>query len=129
VTHMAQARGQIARLRAQGIDIALDEFGTGFSSLNMLRGLPLRTLKIDRTLIEPLPASDATAVVKAICDLARVLSLDVVAEGIETAEQAAAAQSAGCQVLQGDWCGSPLPPADAARWLADRAEPARALHA
>ncbi|TXC67166.1 EAL domain-containing protein [Piscinibacter aquaticus] len=68
VAHMEQARGRIARLRAHGIEVALDDFGTGFSSLNMLRSLPLHTVKIDRSPVEPLPAPDATAVVKAICD-------------------------------------------------------------
>ena len=118
VTHMAQARGQIERMRAQGIEIALDDFGTGFSSLNMLRDLPLKTVKIDRALIEPLPAPDATAVIRAICDLARVLNLDVVAEGVECAAQADAAKGAGCQVMQGDFYACALQPADAARWLA-----------
>lgn len=117
VTHIAQARGQIERMRAHGVEIALDDFGTGFSSLNLLRGLPLKTLKIDRTLIEPLPAADATAVVKAIGDLAKVLNLEVVAEGVETAAQAEAARSAGCQVMQGDLYARPLPPAEAAHWL------------
>ncbi len=117
VTHMAQAHGQIDRMRAHGIEIALDDFGTGFSSLNMLRGLPLQTVKIDRTLIEPLPAPDAAAVVAAICALARGLRLDVVAEGVETAAQAGAAEAAGCQVMQGYLYARPLQPADAARWL------------
>lgn len=117
VTHMAEAQQQVERLRAHGVEIALDDFGTGFSSLNMLRGLPLRALKIDRSLIEPLPAADATAVVKAICDLAGVLGLDVVAEGVENHAQAGAARDAGCQILQGDLFAPALPAADAARWL------------
>ena len=123
VTHMEQARGRIAQLRAQGIEVALDDFGTGFSSLNMLRSLPLRTVKIDRTLIEPLPARDATAVVKAICDLAATLELDVIAEGVETAAQSEALRAAGCHVMQGYLYARPLAPAEAARWL-DRADPA-----
>ncbi len=117
VTHLEQARSQMRQLREYGIDVALDDFGTGFSSLNLLRSLPLGTVKIDRALIEPMPARDATAVVKAICDLAAVLNLDVVAEGIETSEQAAAAQGAGCQVLQGSLYAQPLSAEDAARWL------------
>ena len=76
-------------------------FGTGFSSLDLLRSLPLQGVKIDRSLIEPLPDADAAAVVRAICDLARVLDLDVVAEGIESGGQAVAAAQAGCHVLQG----------------------------
>jgi diguanylate cyclase (GGDEF)-like protein/PAS domain S-box-containing protein len=113
VTHMGQAREQIGRLRGQGVETALDDFGTGFSSLNMLRSLPLKMVKIDRSLIAPLPAPDASAVIRAICDLARVLRLDVVAEGIETADQRDAALRAGCRVMQGDFYASPLAPADA----------------
>ncbi len=121
VTHMEQARGRIARFRAHGIEVALDDFGTGFSSLNMLRSLPLRTVKIDRSLVEPLPAPDATAVVKAICDLAATLDLDVIAEGVETPAQSEALRAAGCAVMQGYLFARPLAPAEAARWL-DRAD-------
>jgi diguanylate cyclase (GGDEF)-like protein len=117
VTHMEQAREQISQMRAHGIEVALDDFGTGFSSLNMLRSLPLSTVKIDRSLIEPMPAPDATAVVRAICDLAGALHLVVVAEGVETPEQAAAAIAAGCTVLQGYLYARPLEPADAAAWM------------
>lgn len=120
VTHMDEAREQITQLRAQGIEVALDDFGTGFSSLNMLRGLPLSTVKIDRSLIDPMPAPDAVAVVKAICDLAAVLRLTVVAEGVETTEQATAAQAAGCDALQGYLYARPLVPDDAAVWLRGR---------
>ena len=117
VTHLEQARQQIQALRDHGVEVALDDFGTGFSSLNLLRSLPISTVKIDRTLIEPLPAADAAAVVKAICTLAAVLRLDVVAEGVETEAQAEAARQAGCHVLQGALYASPLTADDAQAWL------------
>ncbi len=120
VTHMEQARGQIAALREHGVEVALDDFGVGFSSLNMLRELPLQMVKIDRSLIDPMPAADARAVVKAVCDLAAALRLRVVAEGVETAEQAAAASEAGCDELQGYFFSRPLPAPEAARWLQTR---------
>jgi diguanylate cyclase (GGDEF)-like protein len=122
VMHMEQARGQISQMRAHGIEVALDDFGTGFSSLNMLRSLPLSTVKIDRSLIDPMPAPDANAVVKAICDLATVLHLDVVAEGVETPEHASAALAAGCKVLQGFLYARPLDPHEAAAWMRGRPE-------
>ena len=122
VTHMAQARERIGQIRAHGVEVALDDFGTGFSSLNMLRSLPLSTVKIDRTLIDPLPAADAAAVVKAICDLAAVLDLEVIAEGVETLEHAHAARAAGCQVLQGFLYDRPLDPKAAAAWMRRRAD-------
>jgi diguanylate cyclase (GGDEF)-like protein/PAS domain S-box-containing protein len=117
VTHLEQATRQIHEMRAQGVVVALDDFGTGFSSLNLLRSLPVNTVKIDRTLIDPLPASDARAVVQAICTLAAVLQLDVVAEGVETEAQAEAARNAGCQVLQGALYAAPLTADDAQAWL------------
>ncbi|MEO8154997.1 MAG: EAL domain-containing protein [Rhizobacter sp.] len=118
VTHLEQAREQLHELRRLGVEVALDDFGTGFSSLNLLRSLPVTTVKIDRTLIEPLPALDAAAVIKAICQLAGVLQLDVVAEGVETESQALAARNAGCHVLQGSLYAPPLTAEDAQRWLA-----------
>ncbi len=119
VANLDQTRGQIQQLRTLGIAVGLDDFGTGFSSLNMLRSLPLQSVKIDRGLIEPLPAADVAAVVRAICQLAVALRLEVVAEGIETLEQAEVARAAGCHELQGELFAKPLKPADAARWLAD----------
>lgn len=118
VTHLAQARDQIRQMRELGVRVALDDFGTGFSSLNLLRSLPVSTVKIDRSLVEPLPAADASAVVKAICQLAAVLQLDVVAEGVETVAQAEAARHAGCQVLQGALYAEPLTADEAGAWLA-----------
>jgi len=113
VTHLELARQQINEMQAHGVAVALDDFGTGFSSLNLLRSLPVSTVKIDRSLIEPLPASEARAVVQAICTLAAVLRLDVVAEGVETDMQADAARNAGCQILQGDLYAPPLTADDA----------------
>jgi diguanylate cyclase (GGDEF)-like protein len=127
VAHMDQARERIGQMRSHGIEVALDDFGTGFSSLNMLRSLPLTTVKIDRSLIDPMPAPDATAVVKAICDLAAVLHLQVVAEGVETVEHASAALLAGCQVLQGFLYARPLEPRKAVLWLGARVGTAPAL--
>ncbi len=121
VTHLAQAREQIGELRDHGVQVALDDFGTGFSSLHLLRSLPVGTVKIDRTLIEPLPEPAATAVVRAICELAAVLQLDVVAEGIENEAQAVAARLAGCRVLQGALFDSPLIADEARRWMVRRA--------
>ena len=117
VADMDQARVQMQQLREMGIVVALDDFGTGFSSLSMLRSLPLQSVKIDRGLIEPLPAPDAAAVVRAICQLALALRLDVVAEGIETLVQAEIARMSGCHELQGNLFAKPLSPSEAARWM------------
>ena len=117
VTSMSQAVEQIGMMRTQGIVFALDDFGTGFSSLSMLRSLPLQTVKIDRSLIDPLPSPDAFAVVAAICSVAKALRLDVVAEGVETEEHAQAAREAGCSALQGYLYAKPLEVPKASEWL------------
>lgn len=117
IDNLDDTQMQLRHLSELGIDVAMDDFGTGFSSLSMLRKLPLRTLKIDRGLIDPLPAPDAVAVVTAICQLASALGLRVVAEGIETLEQATAARDAGCQELQGFFYARPLTVADAGDWM------------
>ena len=117
VTHMEQALVHIRQLREQGVAVALDDFGTGFSSLNMLRSLPLQTVKIDRSLVDPMPEAEAVAVVRAICDLASALRLDVVAEGVESPEHAQSAREAGCQALQGFLYARPLEVSAATDWL------------
>ena len=77
----------------------------------------MHTVKIDRGLIEPLPVPDAVAVVRAICQLADALHLHVVAEGVETSEQAAASREAGCGELQGFLYSRPLSSEDVGPWL------------
>nr|WP_315398250.1 EAL domain-containing protein [uncultured Duganella sp.] len=126
VVNLDDTRSQLKHLCQLGIHIAMDDFGTGFSSLSMLRTLPLSTLKIDRGLIDPLPARDAVEVVTAICQLAKALEMRVVAEGIETIEQAHAARDAGCHELQGYYYARPLSVRDAGAWLArEQTESAR----
>ncbi len=117
IDNMAQARTQISQLGELGVKVAMDDFGTGFSSLDMLRTLPLNVVKIDRSLISPLPSPDSVAIVQAICQIATVLKLRVVAEGVETAEQVQAAHLAGCHEIQGYFFAKPLTPENALLWL------------
>ncbi len=117
VQNLEHTCSQLRELRGNGIQIAIDDFGTGFSSLSMLRNLPLDTVKIDKALIDPLPGREGAAIVEAICKLAAVLGLDVVAEGVETAEQADAARRAGCNELQGYYFNKPLSAEDAGKLL------------
>jgi diguanylate cyclase (GGDEF)-like protein len=123
IQNLEQTIAQIDQLRAMGVQIALDDFGTGYSSLNMLRTLQLHTVKIDRGLVDPLPAPESIAVVQAICHLAQALKLQVVAEGVETQSQSDAARDAGCGVLQGYLYAKPLLPNVASDWLARLSEP------
>jgi PAS domain S-box-containing protein len=97
-------------LRALGCRIAIDDFGTGYSSLNYLVRLPVDTLKIDRSFVAMLERSPETVTLVAnTIGLAHSLGLDVVAEGVETEEQAAHLRRLGCELLQGYLLGRPLP--------------------
>lgn len=92
----------LRELRAMGVKVSIDDFGTGYSSLSNLRNFPLDALKIDRSFILNLPDDDDNAAITAaIVAMARKLRLTVVAEGVESAEQAAYLCNLGCHVAQG----------------------------
>ena len=100
----------LRRLTQQGIGIALDDFGTGYSSLSHLRRLPLTKLKIDRSFIQDLGVDPGCAqIVRAIVSLGHNLHLQVVAEGVETAQQLQFVRDAGCDKYQGYYCSRPVP--------------------
>ncbi|GHA21335.1 hypothetical protein GCM10007989_15820 [Devosia pacifica] len=95
-------------LRECGIGIALDDFGTGFSSLSYLATLPFDTLKIDRSFVRDLKeGSPNYKIVKSIVELALALDKKLVAEGMETAEEAQLIGALGCHYAQGYWFGKP----------------------
>ncbi len=105
----------LASLRLLGIKVAIDDFGTGLSSLAYLKRLPIDKLKIDRSFVNDLTAgNEDTAIVAAIVSLAQALSLEVVAEGIETSRQLELLKSLGAQHGQG-YLFSKAVPADAIR--------------
>ncbi|QPF76194.1 EAL domain-containing protein [Roseateles sp. DAIF2] len=109
IGHVERVLPQLERLRAAGVLCSLDDFGTGQSSLTMLRQLPIHAMKLDRSMIEPLPDPDASAVVQATCALGQSLRLEIVAEGVETEEQALAVEALGCSQLQGYFISRPQP--------------------
>lgn len=97
-------------LRALGVRIAIDDFGAGHASLQYLRGFAFDIIKIDRSYVANLGQSRIDGmIVSAICDIARSLPVDVIAEGIETQEQLAQLRLAGCAGFQGFLLGRPLP--------------------
>ncbi|HEY8437994.1 MAG TPA: diguanylate cyclase [Candidatus Limnocylindrales bacterium] len=103
----------LAALRALGVHLVLDDFGTGYSSLSYLRRLPLDTIKIDRSFVDGIDTDTAGSnlpIVQAIIALAHGLGIEVVAEGIETAGQAARLRELGCDRGQGYWYARPQPP-------------------
>lgn len=100
----------IRRLRGLGVTFAMDDFGVGFSSLARLKSLPFDCLKIDRSFIAGLPddANDR-AIVQAIIRVAALVNMRVVAEGVESREQAELLLGNGCSLIQGYWYARPLP--------------------
>lgn len=98
------------KIQAKGIKIAIDDFGTGFSSLSYLHKMPIDVLKIDRSFVMKMAESEKhLAIVRTIATLATSLNLEVIAEGIETAEQLSALKSLGCQMGQGYLFSPPEP--------------------
>jgi diguanylate cyclase (GGDEF)-like protein/PAS domain S-box-containing protein len=95
-------------LRNMGVGIAIDDFGTGYSSMSYLKRYPVTSLKIDRSFVTDLPVNPADAgIVRAIIEMARGSSLNVIAEGVETKEQFQLLQEYGCNEMQGYWISRP----------------------
>jgi predicted signal transduction protein with EAL and GGDEF domain len=104
-----EAREALLWLRAQGIKVAIDDFGTGYSSLAYLERLPIDRLKIDRSFVSEVGQAGRGKVATAIIGLAKSLSLEVIAEGVENELQAAWLAEMGCDYLQGYYLGRPIP--------------------
>lgn len=112
-----QARGIVGALRERGVQVSVDDFGAGFTSLSQLRGLPVHQLKIDRQFITALERSpDDDAVVTAIIDLGHRLGLSIVAEGVETLAAAERLNELNCDDLQGFWFARPMIAAEVLGW-------------
>ena len=103
----------IARLREIGFEIEMDDFGSGYSSLNMLSDMPLDVLKMDMKFIRNIENSETDRrLVTLILDIARYLKVNVVAEGVETEGQLDILRAGGCHLVQGYYFSRPLPPQD-----------------
>lgn len=106
-----QALAELGRIRDLGVSIALDDFGSGYSSLGYLKRLPVDYLKIDRGFIRHLTSDPIDeAIVRSTIAMAHNLGLQVIAEGVETADQLAHLASAGCDLVQGYLLGRPMMP-------------------
>jgi diguanylate cyclase (GGDEF)-like protein/PAS domain S-box-containing protein len=105
-------------LKKLGIRLELDDFGTGYSSLSYLKDFPVDSVKLDKTFVEGLGGNaTGTALVRKIIEMCHTLGLEVLAEGIETPEQAALLKEMGCDLGQGYYFGRPLPSEEFAELL------------
>lgn len=112
------ARPRLEELASLGIEVAIDDFGEGFSSLGRLRRMPVGQLKIDRSFMRDVPGDEgAAAVVTAVVGLGRALGSRVVAEGVETEKQHAFLRATGCGYAQGFHLARPMSAADATALL------------
>ena len=100
-----------------GVCFAIDDFGTGYSSLTYVKQLPTNTLKIDQSFVRDLPHSDEDmGIVAGIVEIASIFNSYIIAEGVETADQARCLQSVGCEYAQGYYYARPMAVADAQSW-------------
>jgi diguanylate cyclase (GGDEF)-like protein/PAS domain S-box-containing protein len=121
ISDVLGAQGIVSRAQAMGIEWSLDDFGTGYSSLSYLHQLRVDTVKVDRSFVNLLGTEGAgSEMVRAIVALAHNLGMDVVAEGVETAEQFAELQDLGCEYAQGYYFSKPVDSAAADRLIASQ---------
>ncbi|MBW2279689.1 MAG: EAL domain-containing protein [Deltaproteobacteria bacterium] len=107
----------LQRMKGIGVTVSLDDFGTGYSSLSYLKGFPVDTVKIDRSFVRDVTTDpDTAAITRAIISMAHALSLNVVAEGVETEAQLEFLAGCGCDEIQGYLFSRPVP-ADEAQYI------------
>jgi diguanylate cyclase (GGDEF)-like protein len=118
-----RAGAQFAALRRSGVEVAIDDFGCGYSSLGQLVNIPAGILKIDRSLVAGSAdrPSESAAAIAAVVSLANAFGMRALAEGVETVEQLALSATLGCTLAQGYYIARPMPPEDLLRWLQERA--------
>jgi diguanylate cyclase (GGDEF)-like protein len=123
-----RAAAQFAQLRVTGVEVSIDDFGSGFSSLSQLVSIPAGVLKLDRSLIAGIEVrrSESAAAIAAVVGLAAACGMRSLAEGVETAGQLELVTELGCTHAQGFHIARPMPAAEVADWLAIRRAARRA---
>jgi EAL domain-containing protein (putative c-di-GMP-specific phosphodiesterase class I) len=118
-----RAAAQFAALRSSGVEVAIDDFGSGFSSLGQLVNIPAGILKIDRSLVAGAAdrQSQSAAAIAAVVALAKACGMRALAEGVETVEQLALTATLGCTFVQGYHIARPMPADELVDWLQERA--------
>ncbi|MBZ9749757.1 EAL domain-containing protein [Deinococcus sp. HMF7604] len=118
ITDIARVQQTLRALQALEVCVSIDDFGTGYSSLSYLQNFPVQTLKIDRSFLKTVPDDpQASAVVEAVIALGRSLNLGVIAEGVETTEQARCLLNLGCAAMQGYLFGRPMAAPELLAWV------------
>lgn len=114
-----EANSILLALSELGMQVSIDDFGKGYSSLNYLKKFKVDTLKVDRDFIKDYPDKDDGSLAKLIIDLSKLLDVSVVAEGIETEAQLEMIERCGCQVIQGYYISPPLNEETTLDWIAN----------
>jgi EAL domain-containing protein (putative c-di-GMP-specific phosphodiesterase class I) len=128
IPNMNEAAEVLAGLHALGVSLHMDDFGTGYSSLSHLHHFPFDVLKIDRSFVQRMHTGDQPLqIVRTILEQARVLGMDVIAEGIETGEQARELARMGCRYGQGYYFSRPLPVGEIEAFLGAAVRPFAAI--
>ncbi|MCQ2102348.1 MAG: GGDEF and EAL domain-containing protein [Fibrobacter sp.] len=129
-TAMCEAEKTIEIMRAlssMGLQISIDDFGTGYSSLSYLKRYPIHTLKMDKSFIDHMTEDEEDAAfARMVIGIAKSLNLDLIAEGVENADQLAFLKAEGCRLIQGFYFSKPLNPDDALGYLQEHYEPVKA---
>ena len=108
----------VENLRSLGHKIEMDDFGSGYSSLNMLTSMPIDVLKMDKAFIRNIqPGNKEMKLVELVLDIAKNLGVPVVAEGVETEEELKMLKEAGCDIIQGYYFSKPIPPSEMEKFV------------
>ncbi len=102
-------RSTLEKLRAFGFRILMDDFGTGYSSLMMLHSVPIDVMKLDKSFIDDYADEKGSSIIQCVLNLAKMLKIPVVAEGVETEDQYIYLKNSGCDVIQGYYFSKPVP--------------------
>ena len=105
-------RNTLEKLRGYGFRILMDDFGTGYSSLMMLKSVPIDEIKLDKSFIDDYNDEKGSSIICCVLNLAKMLELPVVAEGVETENQYLYLKQRGCEVIQGYYFAKPMPAAE-----------------
>jgi EAL domain-containing protein (putative c-di-GMP-specific phosphodiesterase class I) len=118
VAYLGAALGVLARLRLKGFGLSIDDYGSGFSSMQQLARIPFTELKVDRSLVHGAHLrANLRVILQSALDMARRLDLVTVAEGIETPEDWRFLQECGCDIGQGYLIARPMPASEIPQWL------------